>query len=270
MNNMCNNNGKANASQLLMKIIISPAKSLDFTTKPQVADFTNPQFLEKTERLHKVLKTKSAKSIAKLMDLSEKLSELNRQRYQDFNQPSAPLKQAVFVFSGDVYLGLDAYSLGQSQTQILQDNVRILSGFYGLLKPLDNIQAHRLEMGTKLKIGRADNLYQFWGKTVTKELSESLQKDEPLVNLASKEYFQVIQKKQIANSIVTPAFYDWKNGKYKIISFFAKKARGMMTRFVLDKKIEELEGLKSFDYGGYQFSSKNSTLEKFIFQRKGA
>lgn len=251
-----------------MKVIISPAKSLDFETKTPTTEYTSPQFLDKTQQLHKKLKAKNAKSIGKLMNLSVKLSELNWQRYQNFNNSNAVVRQAIFAFCGDVYLGLDAYSLQKKQVELLQNNVRILSGFYGLLRPLDSIQAHRLEMGTELKIGRNKNLYQFWGKFVTEKLNQELQATEPLINLASNEYFKVVQKKQIANPIITPIFQDWKNGQYKVISFFAKKARGMMVRFLLDKKIQNPEDLKLFDYGGYKFCNQESMPEKLIFRRK--
>lgn len=251
-----------------MKIIVSPAKSLDFESKTPTLEFSDPQFLLQTGKIHRALQTKTPKKIAKLMNLSEKLSQLNWQRYQDFDKLNQPQRQAVFAFCGDVYLGLDSYTLQLAQIQTLQEKIRILSGFYGVLKPLDNIKAHRLEMGTQLKIGQKKNLYQFWGELVSKQLAKELAKEEPLINLASKEYFQVIQKKFLTNQIITPVFQDYKNGKYKVINFFAKKARGMMVRFLLDKNIQNSEYLKGFDYGGYSFCNSESSQLRWIFRRK--
>ncbi len=253
-----------------MKVIISPAKSLNFKQVVPTKEYTKPQFLEKTLKIHKKLQKQSAKSIAKLMNLSDKLGQLNWQRYQDWSATKVEknARQAIFAFWGDVYLGLDAYSLSKDQISLLQAKVRILSGFYGLLRPLDLIQAHRLTMGTNLKIGKNNNLYQFWGEVITKALAQELQKNEPLINLASNEYFKLLQKQSFASSIITPIFQDCKNGQYKVISFFAKKARGMMVRFLLDHNLQTFTELKNFDYGGYIFTPKLSTADMFVFQRK--
>ena len=253
-----------------MKIIISPAKSLDFETAIPALETTEAQFLEKTAKIQQTMKKKTAKAIAELMNLSPKLSQLNWHRYQNFDEKDSPKKQAIFAFRGDVYLGLDSYSLKTSQITHLQKNLRILSGFYGLLRPLDEIQPHRLEMGTKLKIGRKKNLYEFWGKEVSQKLTAELEPGEPLINLASNEYFQVVQKQYFPNPIITPIFQDWKNGNYKVISFFAKKARGMMTRFFVENNIQKIEDLKFFNYQNYRFFESESTTEKLIFRRKQA
>ena len=251
-----------------MKVIISPAKSLDFETAPPTLEYSKPRFVEKTTQIHQVLKTKSVKKISELMNLSDKLSLLNWQRYQDFGQANSQTKAAIFTFHGDVYLGLDSYTLKPKQITLLQEKIRILSGFYGLLRPLDLISAHRLEMGTKLKIGKKENLYQFWRETITQSLAQELTKQEPLINLASQEYFQVIQKKKINNLIITPIFQDYKNGQYKVISFFTKKARGMMVRFLLDKNIKKSEDLKNFHYGNYKYYYSTSNFRCWVFRRK--
>lgn len=252
-----------------MKIVISPAKSLDFEKDLPITEFTQPQFLSKTAKLHNTLQQKSPEDLAKLMNISPKLSELNWQRYQSWKK-TASLKnarQAIFAFNGDVYFGLDAYSLSHKKILLLQEKVRILSGFYGVLKPLDLIQAYRLEMGTALKVGEDNNLYQFWGEPVTQMLTKELATDEVLVNLASNEYFKVIQKKALPNLIITPVFQDFKNGQYKVISFLAKKARGMMVRFIIDNNIQKVSDLKKFDYGNYYYVPNNSTTNKLVFQR---
>ena len=251
-----------------MKIIISPAKSLDFQTAIPSIAVSKALFLEKTQKIQQTMQKKSIKSIAKLMNLSQKLSELNWHRYQNFDKKDNPKRQAIFAFKGDVYLGLDVHSLKKEQILNLQQNLRILSGFYGLLYPLDEIQPHRLEMGTMLRVVGKKNLYDFWKKEVSKRLKEELQPDEPLINLASNEYFQVIKQDLIPNSIITPIFQDQKNGNYKVISFFAKKARGMMVRFIVENKIDKIENLKFFSYHGYQFSLKNSTTTRLVFRRK--
>lgn len=252
-----------------MKIVISPAKSLDFETKVPTAKFTEGVFLTEAEKLSSVLKKKSPKKLSELMSISPKLGELNWQRNQDwelpFNEENA--KQAVFAFKGDVYIGLDGYSLSEEKINQLQDKLRILSGQYGVLKPLDLMQPYRLEMGTKLKVGRNDNLYQFWGDKVTNELNSELEEDEVFVNLASNEYFKVIKPKLLKTPIITPVFKDYKNGKLKIISFFAKKARGLMVRYIIDNNIETVEDLKGFNYEGYAFDSNLSNEKELVFTR---
>lgn len=252
-----------------MKIVISPAKSLDLESTIPTQNFSQPQFIGQAEKLSNELKKKSPKSLGELMSISQKLSELNWQRNQDWKVPftNENARQAVFAFKGDVYIGLDAYSIPENKLDQLNDKLRILSGLYGLLKPLDFIQPYRLEMGTKLKVGRKDNLYQFWDTQVTDALNSEMLKDEVLVNLASNEYYKVIKPKLINGPIITPQFKDYKNGKLKIISFFAKKARGMMVRYIIDNNIENSEALKGFDYGGYGYSEELSTDKEFVFVR---
>jgi len=207
--------------------------------------------------------TKSKKAIGKLMSISDKLSELNYKRYQDFSVPFTKenARPAVYSFSGDVYVGLDAYSLKEGKIQKMQDSLRILSGMYGILKPLDLMQAYRLEMGTKLIINRKKNLYEYWGDSVTKVLNKELKDDELFVNLASQEYFKVIKPSVLKVPVISPVFKDYKNGKLKIISFFAKKARGSMVRYLLDSNVNSLDGIKGFDTDGYGFSEEFTSKE---------
>jgi len=252
-----------------MKIVISPAKSLDFETPAPLKKYTSGVFLKEAEKLNEVLKKKSPKKLSELMSISPKLGELNWQRNQDWHLPFTleNAKQAVYAFKGDVYIGLDAYTLPEAKIQELQQKLRILSGQYGILKPLDLMQAYRLEMGTKLKVGKEDNLYQFWDKTITNSLNSELADDELFINLASNEYFKVIQPKLLKVPVITPVFKDYKNGKLKIISFFAKKARGLMVRYIIDNSIETIEGLKGFNTDGYNFDSNLSTEKELIFTR---
>jgi cytoplasmic iron level regulating protein YaaA (DUF328/UPF0246 family) len=204
-----------------------------------------------------------------LMSISVKLGDLNWQRNQDWSLPFSTenAKQAVYAFKGDVYLGLDIETLPKEKLGQIQEKLRILSGLYGLLKPLDLMQPYRLEMGTKLKMKESENLYQYWGAKITEALTDELEEDEILVNLASNEYYKSIKPALIENTIVTPQFKDYKNGKLKIISFFAKKARGMMVRYILDNDIDDLESLKGFNYGGYGLSEELSSENELIFIR---
>jgi len=252
-----------------MKIVISPAKSLDFETKVPTTNYTKGIFLNEAEKLNSVLKKKSPKKLSALMSISPKLGELNWQRNQDWSLPftSENAKQAVFAFKGDVYIGLDAYTLSSEKIKQLQNKLRILSGQYGLLKPLDLIQPYRLEMGTKLKVGRKDNLYQYWGDKITKELNSELEENEVFVNLASNEYFKVVKPKLLNVPVITPVFKDYKDGKLKMISFFAKKARGLMVRYIIDNNIENIEHLKGFNYEGYAFDLNLSTEKELVFTR---
>ena len=246
-----------------MKIVISPAKSLDFKSEIPTNDFTIPVFLDQAELLNAKMATKSKNVIKKLMSISDKLAELNQQRYQDFTVPftSDNARQAVYSFSGDVYVGLDVYSLSEDKISMMQDRLRILSGLYGVLKPLDLFQPYRLEMGTQLKINRKKNLYEFWGKSITDNLNDELEEDELLINLASQEYFKAIQPKNLKAKVISPVFKDFKNGKLKIISFFAKKARGSMVRYILDHNVNNLDELKGFDIDGYGFSEEYTINE---------
>lgn len=246
-----------------MKILISPAKSLDFESKIPTNDFSEIPFLEQTKVLSQKMDLKSKDDLKKLMNISDQLAELNYQRFQDFSFPFTKenARQAVYSFSGDVYKGLDVYTLPEEHIDSMQNSLRILSGFYGLLKPLDLIQPYRLEMGTSLKVNSSNNLYEFWGSSITDYLNQEMVKDELLVNLASKEYFKAVQSKNLQASLVTPIFKDYKNGKLKIISFFAKKARGQMARYIIDNGIETLNELKGFDIDGYGFSAEYTLNE---------
>ena len=246
-----------------MKILISPAKSLDFESKIPTNDFSNIPFLEQTKELSQKMDLKSKDDLKKLMNISDQLAELNYQRFQDFSFPFTKenARQAVYSFSGDVYKGLDVYTLPEEHIDSMQNSLRILSGFYGLLKPLDLIQPYRLEMGTSLKVNSSNNLYEFWGSSITDYLNQEMGKEEILVNLASKEYFKAVQSKKLKATLVTPIFKDYKNGKLKIISFFAKKARGQMARYILDNGIETLNELKGFDIDGYGFSAEYTLNE---------
>jgi cytoplasmic iron level regulating protein YaaA (DUF328/UPF0246 family) len=252
-----------------MKIVISPAKSLDFETKVPTTQFTQGIFLNEAEKLNVILKKKSPKVLSKLMSISSNLGELNWQRNQDWQLPFSleNARQAIFAFNGEVYNGLDAYALPLEKLEQLQNKLRILSGQYGVLKPLDLMQPYRLEMGTKLKIGRAENLYQFWGEKVTDALNSELNKDEAFVNLASNEYFKVIKPKLLKTAIITPIFKDYKDGKLKVISFFAKKARGLMVRYIIDNDVETIEGLKGFNAEGYAFDFNLSNENELVFTR---
>ncbi|MEK8180664.1 peroxide stress protein YaaA [Flavobacterium buctense] len=252
-----------------MKIVISPAKSLNFDKEVPTLVCTEPQFLKQATTIQNTLKKKKPKQLSTLMDISEKLAELNWQRNQEWHTPFTPenARQAVYAFDGDVYTGLDVYSLPEEKLAVLQDKLRILSGLYGLLKPLDLMQAYRLEMGTSMPIGKSKNLYEFWKKTITKELNSELQKDELFINLASNEYFSAVETKTLKVPIITPEFKDYKDGKLKMISFFAKKARGLMVRYIIDTNAETIEDLKGFNYEGYAFDANLSKGNTLVFTR---
>lgn len=243
-----------------MKIVVSPAKSLDYKTKVPTDRGTQPKFLEEAETLNKKLERKTKKEVADLMSISDKLADLNYQRYKDFETPFTKKnsRPAVYAFAGDVYTGLDSYTIPAEKLDRLQDTLRILSGLYGVLRPLDLIQPYRLEMGTKLKIGHKNDLYEFWDEKITDALNAELEDDELFLNLASQEYFNSIKTNKLKVPVITPIFKDYKNGKLKIISFFAKKARGLMVRYILDKDVNTLEELKGFDYEGYGYSEQYS------------
>lgn len=254
-----------------MKIVISPAKSLDFESDLPTQKFTDATFLKEAQQINSKLKKLSPKKIGGLMKISEKLSELNWQRNQDWKLPfnSENARPAVYAFNGDVYSGLDAYTLKDADLDELQNSLRILSGLYGILKPLDLIQPYRLEMGTKFSVGRAKNLPTYWKKKITEVLNDELQEGELFVNLASNEYFTAVDVKQLRVSVITPIFKDWKNDKLKVISFFAKKARGLMVRYIIDTNAKTIEDLKGFNYEGYAFSEAHSNVGKneFVFVR---
>jgi cytoplasmic iron level regulating protein YaaA (DUF328/UPF0246 family) len=253
-----------------MKIVISPAKSLDFETQLPTKLFSEYDFVKQSVSIDKVLKKQKPKQLMELMSISDKLADLNWQRNQQRNVAeltSENARQAIFAFNGDVYIGLDAYSLSEAKINVLQDKLRILSGLYGLLKPLDLMQPYRLEMGTKLPVGKNKNLYEFWKSTITKELNSQLEKEELFVNLASNEYFDAVDVKKLKVPVITPEFKDYKDGKLKIISFFAKKARGMMVRYIIDTNAETVDDLKGFNYEGYAFDSNLSQGNRLVFTR---
>lgn len=254
-----------------MLIVISPAKTLDFTTPPKAEKYTVPEMLDQSAKLMGRLKKLSPKQISALMDISADLGELNFQRYQSWQLPFVPgiAKQAVFAFNGDVYQGLQATTLSEEKLELAQTRLRILSGLYGVLKPLDLIQPYRLEMGTTLAYYKSKNLYEFWNPSITKKIKEALAESgsNVLVNLASNEYFKSINRKLLKAEVVTPEFKDLKNGEYKMISFFAKKARGLMTRFVLDNNITDVAGLTAFDSEGYVFNPRLSQPGNPVFTR---
>lgn len=252
-----------------MKIVISPAKSLDYETKLPSKKHTEPAFLANAEMVHKAVKDKTPAELSKLMDISDKLADLNWQRNQEWATPFTPknARPAMYAFNGDVYTGLDAYTIPAAKINKLQDSLRILSGLYGLLKPLDLIQPYRLEMGTHLPVEDNKNLYDYWKKTITKALNDELEDNELFVNLASKEYFDAVDAKLLKVPVIVPEFRDYKDGKLKMISFFAKKARGMMVRYIIDKNVKTLKGLKGFDYDGYAFDAKLSKGNTLVFTR---
>ncbi|MER2493744.1 peroxide stress protein YaaA [Catenovulum sediminis] len=255
-----------------MIIVVSPAKNLDYETPLPTNKYSQPELLEESKILADICKTLTPLDLSNLMKISDKLAGLNAARFTEW-QPNFNLenaRQAIYAFNGDVYTGLDAYTLSDRDIDYAQNNLRILSGLYGLLKPLDLMQAYRLEMGTKLENPRGKNLYDFWGDIITQELNKSIasQQSNTLINLASNEYFKSVKKNSLSASIVTPEFRDWKNGQFKMISFFAKKARGLMARFIIQNKISNVADLKLFDAEGYTFNPALSTADKPVFTRK--
>ncbi len=255
-----------------MLIVLSPAKSLDFKTPSSTSHFTLPQFLTESQQLVDQLQAMTPADLASLMKISDKLAVLNVARYGSWRLPftSKNAKQALLSFTGDVYRGLDAPTLRQNGLDYAQENIRILSGLYGILKPLDLMQPYRLEMGTRLQNSQGKELYEFWGEKLCNTIQKELQHHQfpVLVNLASKEYFTALKLASFQHQVITPAFKDWKNGQYKHINFYAKKARGLMTRFAIDNQITDPEQLKGFDYEGYQFDEKLSADSNWVFTRK--
>ena len=253
-----------------MKLVLSPAKSLNFDSELPTTLNTEARFLSEAERLNRLLKKKSARSLSKLMGISDNLGRLNYERNQEWSLPFSTenARPAVFAFSGDVYRGLDVYTLPGKKMETLQDTVRIISGLYGLLKPLDLIQPYRLEMGTKFPVGKNKNLYEFWKPKIARALNQELDQGELFVNLASNEYFKAIDTKMLKVPVVNLVFKDLKNGEYKTIMTFAKLARGYMTRYIIDTEAKTLDDLKAFDYEGYGFSEALSQKEnELVFVR---
>lgn len=239
-----------------MKLVLSPAKSMDFESELPTSENSEALFLSEAERLNKLLKKKSVKGLSKLMDISDALARLNYERNQEWNLPftESNARPAIYTFNGDVYRGMDAYSLPKNKIDRMQESVRILSGLYGVLKPLDLIQPYRLEMGTKIGVGKNKNLYDFWKTKITNALNEELKEGELFVNLASNEYFKAVDTKKLKAEVITPVFKDLKSGKYKVIFTYAKLARGYMTRYIVERGAETIDDLKGFDLEGYQYS----------------
>ena len=253
-----------------MLIVLSPAKSLDLETPPTTKLHTTPDFLPRSRELIDVLRTYSPAGIGSLMSISDALSTLNVGRYASWNEDPADGRQAIMTFNGDVYDGFDARTLKPKQLAYAQARLRILSGLYGVLRPLDLIQPHRLEMGTRLATPHGKDLYAFWGENVTGKLNEVIAEQDAtaVVNLASEEYFKSVKPKLLSAPVITPVFEDWKNGKYKIISFFAKRARGMMARYAAVKGITDPAKLKRFDMDGYAYVKDASNESSWVFRRK--
>jgi len=255
-----------------MLLVLSPAKSLDFESPMLEVPTTLPGYIDKSSILVNQLKQFSPLELSKLMDISDKLATLNAVRFSSWSKNFSVdnSRPAIFAFNGDVYEGLDANSLTLKQLKFAQEHIRILSGLYGMLKPLDLMQAYRLEMGTSLVNQSGKDLYAFWREQLTADLSEELsqQKQPYLINLASDEYFKAIDVKKFEHPIISPVFLDEKDGKYKIISFYAKKARGLMARYVIEQQIKTPEQLNQFDSEGYVYSESESTPLRPVFKRK--
>ncbi|WP_443191685.1 peroxide stress protein YaaA [Pseudomonas indica] len=254
-----------------MLMVISPAKTLDYETPPVTSRFTQPQHLDHAQELIAQLRRMAPAEIGELMHLSDKLAGLNAARYGSWTPDFTPenAKQALLAFKGDVYTGLNAEDFSEADFDFAQDHLRMLSGLYGVLRPLDLMQPYRLEMGTKLANRRGQDLYAFWGERISDWLNEALaaQGDGVLLNLASNEYFSAIKRKALNARIIDTEFRDLKNGQYKIISFYAKKARGLMARFVIKERLRDPEALKGFDYQGYSYSAEHSAPDKLVFLR---
>ncbi len=254
-----------------MLFVISPAKTLDFDSPLATRTHTQPRLLKDSAQLIDALRKLSPPQVSSLMGISDKLGFLNAERFHDWQLPFTPgnARQAILAFKGDVYTGMAAETFRQADFTFAQKRLRILSGLYGLLRPLDLIQPYRLEMGTPFNNARGRNLYQFWGDTITRLLNEDLaeQKSRVLINLASNEYFQAVNPRELQAEIITPVFKDGKNGRYKVISFFAKKARGMMSAYLIRGRHKTPEAIKDFDLGGYAFSEEDSSAREWVFLR---
>lgn len=255
-----------------MVIVLSPAKSLDYQTPPTLPEYSQPAFLDQSQLLIDGLRKLSPAEVASLMKISDQLAVLNVTRYAEWGQPFTPLnaKQAVLAFNGDVYEGLDAPSLSPAALQFAQAHLRILSGLYGLLRPLDLMQPYRLEMGTRLGNPRGKDLYAFWGQRITDALDISLRatRARVLINLASAEYFKAVRPKILSVPVIQPVFEDWSNGRFRVISFYAKRARGLMARFVIANRLTEAAALKDFVADGYAYAAEPSTASVWVFRRR--
>lgn len=257
-----------------MLMVISPAKILDYESPPTTERFTLPAFLDQAEALIHQLRELSPPQVAQLMGLSDRLGNLNFGRYLNWSQPFTQdnAKQALLAFKGAVYLGIDAQSLSEADLLWAQDHLRMLSGLYGLLRPLDLMQPYRLEMGAPFVNSRGKNLYEFWGEKLTAALNAELD-NEPqpvLVNLASNEYFKALQENNLEAEVITPVFKDWKSGKYKVIVYYAKRARGMMARYIIDNRLVDPEAIKDFEGGGYRYNPSMSSAREWVFIRRSS
>ena len=254
-----------------MLALISPAKTLDYESTLPTDKHTLPRLLDQSQALIDYCRSLSASEIASLMSVSEKIAKLNAERFQDWTSELtlANARQAIFAFKGDVYTGLDAYSLSQDDLNFAQDHLRSLSGLYGLLRPLDLMMPYRLEMGIKLANTRGHNLYEFWGDRITDLINQDLQQSGStlLVNIASDEYYKSVKEAKIQADIIKPVFLDQKNGKYKVISFYAKKARGLMARYIIKNQLKKMDDLKSFNTDGYYFDAESSLKGELVFKR---
>jgi len=252
-----------------MLIVVSPAKKLDFESEAPFTDHSQPIFLKKSQVLINDLKKCSHEEISKLMKLSDTLTELNLNRFKSFKTPFTPKnsKQAMYAFKGDTYVGLEAETMAKKEASYANKHLRILSGLYGLLAPMDLIQPYRLEMGTKFSCQDNKNLYDFWKKDITEEVNKILKKEKVLVNLASKEYFSAINFSELKGDVITPVFKEKKGDDYKVVGIFAKRARGMLSRYIIENKISDKEGIKDFNIDGYKFNKKLSNDKEFVFLR---
>lgn len=255
-----------------MLMVVSPAKKLDYESPLPTDKYTQPRFLGDARELIDQLKTLEPHQVSNLMGISEPLGELNAQRYQEWHTPFTPdnARPCLLAFKGDVYEGMAPQTFKDKDFDFAQEHLRILSGLYGVLRPLDLMQPYRLEMGTKFENNRGKDLYAFWRETITNSLKEELQADDNvLINLASNEYFKAVDHKKLNARIITPQFKDWKNGQYKMISFYAKKARGMMAAYVIKNKLTTPEDLQNFDTEGYAFNEELSSGDNWVFTRGG-
>ena len=252
-----------------MKVLLSPAKSLDFKSQLPTEKSSSLCFEKEAEYLNSILKRKSPKDLSDLMGISYKIADLNYERNHNWSLPFTKKnsRQAVYAFSGDVYRGLDAYSIDTNMIDFMDSTVRIISGLYGIIKPLDLIQPYRLEMGTKLSFDSNKNLYDFWREKITNQLNSELSENEPVLNLASNEYFKAIDKKVIKSDVYSANFKQLKDGNYKTIAIFSKKARGLMTRYIIDNNITEINSLKLFNYDGYVYHENLSSEKELVFSR---
>jgi len=255
-----------------MLTVISPAKTLDFDTPTETNAFTQPIHLTQSRKLVRRMRQLSGQELSKLMHVSENIADLNQQRFKKWKTPFKPdnARQAIFAFKGDVYIGLDAYTMTEKNVEFAQNHLRILSGLYGVLRPLDLMQAYRLEMGTRIDTEMGNNLYQFWNGRITKTLNQELKQSgsNALINLASNEYFKSIKPKLLKADVITPVFKDYNKGNYQVIGFFAKKARGLMARYMIDNEIDDPAALQDFSAEGYAFNKAMSDSHEWVFTRR--